>query len=288
MFTNSLKTGFLLFGLVALFTAIGGALGNQTGAMIGLLIAGGMSFYSYWFSDKMVISSYRGQQVTELNNPRLYKMVQDLANNANLPMPKVYIIPESQPNAFATGRNPQNSAVACTQGLLELMNDNELAGVIAHELGHIKHRDILVSTIAATFAGAIANISRFLPYMSSSRRSSNRENNGNAALAMILAMFGPVAAVIIQMTISRKREFMADRAGAEISGNPLYLRNALNKLESYSRQIPMYNQNPATSHMFIIHPFSGLGGLQNLFRTHPRTSDRIKELEKFARQQGLL
>ncbi len=289
MFTNTLKTGVLLFGLVALFTAIGGAMGNQTGAMIGLLIAGGMSFYSYWFSDKMVIKAYRGQEVTDMNNPRLYKMVQNLADNADLPMPKVYIIPENQPNAFATGRNPKNAAVACTQGLLSMMTDNELEGVIAHELAHIKHRDILVSTIAATFAGAISNITRFLPYAASSRNRRDRNGNGgNALVILLLSLLAPVAALIIQMSISRKREFMADRAGAEISRNPLYLRDALNKLEAYSTQIPMRNQNPATSHMFIVNPLSGLAGLQNLFRTHPTTSERVKELERFARQKGVL
>lgn len=280
MFMNSVKTGFLMFALVALFTFIGGLLGNENGALMGLLIAGGMSFFSYWFSDKIVLSSYKGQEVTELNNPRLYKMVRNLAQTANLPMPKVYIIPERQPNAFATGRNPNNSAVACTQGLLEMMNDNELAGVIAHELGHIKHRDILISTIAATFAGAIANIARFLPYMSSSN--DRRRRNGNVAIAILFSVLAPIAAMIIQMSISRKREFMADRAGAEISGNPLYLRDALQKLESYSQNIAMGKQNPAYSHMFIVNPFAGLSGLQNLFRTHPPTSERIRELEKMS------
>lgn len=287
MFMNSLKTGFLIFALVALFTFIGGLLGNENGALIGLLIAGGMSFFSYWFSDKMVIKAYRAKEVDSTTNPRLYGIVQKLAANANLPMPKVYIIPERQPNAFATGRNPKNAAVACTQGLLDLMNDNELAGVMAHELGHVKHRDILISTIAATFAGAIANISRFLPY---ANRGNNRNNrNSNAGLGILVALVGPIAASIIQMTISRRREFMADRAGAEISGNPLYLRNALEKLENYSQSIPMSNtSNPATAHMFIVNPFSGLRGLQNLFRTHPSTYDRIRELDKLAMEKGLL
>ncbi len=282
MLTNSLKTGFLMFSLVALFTAIGGALGNQTGALIGLIVAGGMSFFSYWFSDKLVLSAYKGQEVNEHNNPRLYRMVKNLAQTAKLPMPKVYIIPEMQPNAFATGRNPNHSAVACTQGLLEMMNDNELSGVIAHELGHIKHRDILISTIAATFAGAITNIARFLPYMSSSGSNSRRRQNVNPLIVILLSLLAPIAAMIIQMTISRKREFMADRAGAEISGDPLYLRDALIKLENYSHSIAMGRQNPSHSHMFIINPFAGLNGLQNLFRTHPATQDRIRELEKMS------
>ena len=287
MFINTMKTGFLMFGLVFLFVAIGGALGSKQGALIGLLIAGGMSFYSYWFSDKMVIKAYRGQMITAQNNPRLYQLIQRLARNANLPMPKIYIIPERQPNAFATGRNPQNAAVACTAGLLELMDDNELAGVMAHELGHIKHRDILVSTIAATFAGAIANIARFLPYVSRGN-SRNNEKRNNVGTAMLLSFLAPIAASIIQMSISRKREFMADRAGSEYSGNPLYLRNALQKLENYSHNIAMSRQDPTTAHMFIINPFSSLGNLKNLFSTHPSTSDRIRELEKMAREQNLL
>jgi protease htpX homolog len=286
MFANSLKTGMLMFALIMLFTTIGGLLGNSSGALIGLLIAAGMSFFSYWFSDKMVLSAYNGKEVTELNNPRLYRMVKNLAANAKLPMPKVYIIPERQPNAFATGRNPQHAAVACTEGLLEIMNDNELAGVLGHELGHVKHRDILISTIAATFAGAISNIARFLPYFGNSGDSRRRRNN--TGTLMLFSFLAPVAAAIIQMSISRRREFMADRAGAEFSGNPLYLRDALNKLESYSHNIPMTKQNPAYSHMFIINPLSGLQGLADLFRTHPSTSDRIKELEKMAYDKNLM
>ena len=286
MFANSLKTGMLMFALIMLFTTIGGLLGNSSGALIGLLIAAGMSFFSYWFSDKMVLSAYNGKEVTELNNPRLYRMVKNLAANAKLPMPKVYIIPERQPNAFATGRNPQHAAVACTEGLLEIMNDNELAGVLGHELGHVKHRDILISTIAATFAGAISNIARFLPYFGNSGDSRRRRNN--TGTLMLFSFLAPVAAAIIQMSISRRREFMADRAGAEFSGNPLYLRDALNKLESYSHNIPMTKQNPVYSHMFIINPLSGLQGLADLFRTHPSTSDRIKELEKLAYDKNLM
>ena len=285
MFMNTLKTGFLMLMLIVLFVIAGQALGGPRGALLGLLLAGGMSFYSYWFSDKMVINAYHGREVTLQNNPELYKTVQRLANNAQLPMPKVYILPERQPNAFATGRNPQNAAVACTAGLLELMDNNELSGVIAHELGHIKHRDILISTIAATFAGAISYIITILPYFQNNSRN-NRRNNPVGTL--LIALLAPMAASIIQMSISRKREYMADRAGAEFSGNPLYLRNALKKLEYYSHNISMSRENPATAHMFIVNPLSHFDNLKNLFSTHPSTSDRIRELEKMAREKNLL
>ena len=285
MFMNTLKTGFLMFILIILFVIVGQVLGGPRGALLGLLLAGGMSFYSYWFSDTMVIKAYHGREVTLQNNPELYKTVQRLANNAQLPMPKVYILPERQPNAFATGRNPQNAAVACTAGLLELMDNNELSGVIAHELGHIKHRDILISTIAATFAGAISYIITILPYFQNNSRN-NRRNNPVGTL--LIALLAPMAASIIQMSISRKREYMADKAGAEFSGNPLYLRNALKKLEYYSHDISMSKENPATAHMFIVNPLSHFDNLKNLFSTHPSTSDRIRELEKMAREKNLL
>ena len=285
MFMNTLKTGFLMFILIILFVIVGQVLGGPRGALLGLLLAGGMSFYSYWFSDTMVIKAYHGREVTLQNNPELYKTVQRLANNAQLPMPKVYILPEHQPNAFATGRNPQNAAVVCTAGLLELMDNNELSGVIAHELGHIKHRDILISTIAATFAGAISYIITILPYFQNNSRN-NRRNNPVGTL--LIALLAPMAASIIQMSISRKREYMADKAGAEFSGNPLYLRNALKKLEYYSHDISMSKENPATAHMFIVNPLSHFDNLKNLFSTHPSTSDRIRELEKMAREKNLL
>ena len=277
--SNGLKTAILILGLVALFVYIGGLIGNEQGAVIGLCAAGAMSFVSYWFSDKMVLKAYHGRQISPSEKPELYNIVNNLAQRAGLPMPKVYIIPEQQPNAFATGRNPENAAVACTEGLLELMNKNELSGVLGHELGHIKHRDILISTIAATFAGAITNVSRVF---GGGRASVNTRRN-NAPLAVLLA---PIAALIMQMTISRKREFMADRAGAEFSGNPLYLRDALQKLESYSKSIPLNNTSkPETASMFIVNPFSGIAGLNRLFSTHPQTSERIRELEKMAAQR---
>ena len=281
---NDLKTWILIFGLVFLLTAIGHALGNQEGAMLGFGAAAVMSFFSYWFSDKMVIKAYHGQEVTVANNPRLYGIVQTLAHRAKLPMPKIYIIPEQQPNAFATGRSPEHAAVACTQGLLKLMSDEELSGVLGHELGHIQHRDILVSTIAATFAGAISNISRLF-----SASAANRQDNRRGSNSLLMIIAAPILALIMQMAISRKREYMADRAGAEFSGNPLFLRNALEKLENYSTQIPMQNTSrPATAHMFIVYPFAGISGLQNLFRTHPATKDRIAKLEAMAKENGMI
>lgn len=274
MFTNSIKTFILIFGLVALFGIIGNALGGPRGMAIGLGIAAAMSLYSYWFSDKMVIRAYHGQEVTPNSNSKLYWIVSKLANRAGLPMPKVYIIPENQPNAFATGRDPEHAAVACTQGLLELMDEDELSGVLGHELGHVQHHDILISTIAATFAGAISNMVNI-----SGRQ--NQRCRGN----VLLIILAPVAAMIMQMAISRKREFMADEAGAEFSGNPLYLRNALQKLETYSKQIPLQNKShPSTAHMFIVNPFAGI---KSLFSTHPATEERIRRLEEMARNKGL-
>ncbi|MBP5353204.1 MAG: M48 family metalloprotease, partial [Alphaproteobacteria bacterium] len=237
MFTNNFKTAFLIFCLVCLFMFIGDALADKRGAMIGLGAAALMSFYSYWFSDKMVIKAYQGREVTAQSNPRLYGIVSTLAQRAGLPMPKVYTIPEKQPNAFATGRNPEHAAVACTEGLLQAMSDEELAGVLRHELGHVQHRDILISTIAATFAGAISNITRLF----GGTRQQQNNKQGNGVLMLVAA---PIIAAIMQMSISRKREYLADQAGAEFSGNPLYLRDALEKLENYSKQIPFQN----TSH----------------------------------------
>lgn len=277
MFGNKIKTFFLIFVLVYLFTFIGGVIGSKQGALLGLIVSAIISFFSYYYSDKMVINRYNGIEVTPNNESRVYNIVSRLVKTANMPMPKIYIIPEMQPNAFATGRNPKNAAIACTQGLLKIMNDEELSGVIAHELAHIKNYDTLISTIAATFAGAISNIARFLPYTSSR----NREKN-NSGLIILLSIFAPIAALIIQMSISRSREFMADKLGSQITGNPLYLRDALKKLEYYSQQIPM-EANTTTSHMFIIPPFN----LGNLFRTHPQTFERIRELEKMAESMGI-
>lgn len=275
MLSNNFKTGLLMFGLIWLFTEVGNAMGDVAGAQIGFFLAAIMSLYSYWFSDKMVIKAYHCQEVKEQDNPQLYRIVAELAQRAEIPMPRVYIVPEEQPNAFATGRNPKHAAVACTEGLLKMMNDNELRGVLGHELGHIKHRDILISTIAAVFAGAITNMTRTFGVRT---RGDNRRIN---KLSIIVTILAPIAALVIQMTISRRREFMADAAGAEFSGNPEYLMSALEKLEHGSKNIPFKNTSrPATENMFIVNPFNGIKGIENLFRTHPRTEDRIKALAK--------
>ena len=278
--SNQIKTFVLMLFLALIFMFLGDFIGGRGGAITGLAIAFGINFFSYWNSDKMVLSSYNAQEITEKSEPRIYNIVKNLTKAAELPMPKVCLIPEMQPNAFATGRNPNHAAVAVTRGLVETMDDSELSGVIGHELGHVKHRDILISTIASTFAAAITFASRFAMYSGSGRRSD--DNRGSNPFAFILVLLSPIAALIVQMSISRKREFLADQFGAEISGNPLYLRNALLKLEAYSRRIPMNHNNPAYSNMFIINPLSKLGNLKDLFSTHPSTSERIKKLEEMA------
>lgn len=271
---NNLKTFGLMAILTLLLMVLGGAIGGQYGAVIALVLAGVGNFVSYWFSDKMVLKAYRAQELPA--DHKVTRMVAQLAGRANLPMPKVYIINQDQPNAFATGRNPENAAVAVTRGLVNSMNDNELSGVLAHELGHIANRDILIGTIAATLAGAIT----YLGYASRfgmGGRDSRQSNPLFLLLAMILA---PLAASLIRMAISRTREYKADAYGACVSGNPLYLSSALSRLENWSKQIPLRG-NEATSHMFIVHPFRG-GGLSRLFSTHPSTAERIRRLNELA------
>jgi len=278
---NTFKTMALMTALVALFVLIGSFWGRN-GMIWALFLATFMNLIGYWFSDKIVLAMYRAQEVDEATAPMLYRTVRRLAERAEMPMPKVYVIPEASPNAFATGRNPQHAAVAATQGLLQLMNEEELEGVIAHELSHVGNRDILVSTIAATLAGAIMIFARMAQWgaiMGGGSRD-DREGGSNPLALLFLAIFGSVAALMIQMAISRSREYQADASGANLSGNPRGLAHALGELQRATQRLPM-NANPATAHMFIVNPFKG-GGLMTLFSTHPPVEERIARLEKMA------
>ena len=270
--SNVIKTAFLLGALSALFLLIGQWLGGSQGMIAGFMFAVVMNFASYWFSDKIVLSMYRAKEVGP--DHRLYRTVATLAARANLPMPKVYIIPEASPNAFATGRNPQHAAVAATEGILSILDERELEGVIAHELAHVKHRDILISSIAATLAAAIMMVARFAMFFGGGNRDDRDGVNPVTAIGMMI--LAPLAAALIQMAISRAREYDADAGGAAIAGSPHGLVNALRKLESASKVVPLA-ANPATAHMFIIKPFSA-GGLASIFRTHPPTEKRIQAL----------
>ena len=267
---NGLKTAMLLAFLSALLIVAGGAVGGQSGVAIALVLAVVMNFGSYWFSDKIVLRMYNAEQVGA-QHP-LYRMTQRLAQKAGLPMPKVYVIPDMSPNAFATGRNPEHAAVAATEGIMRLLSEAELEGVIAHELAHVKHRDILTATIAATIAAAITSIAHFAMFFGGSR---DREGNSNALASLAMIILAPLAAALIQMAISRQREFAADRGGAEIVGSPAGLASALRRIDAAVKQIPM-DANPATAHMFIIKPFAG--GLGNLFSSHPPTEARVQAL----------
>ena len=272
---NTVKTALLLGAMSALLLFLGDMLGGAQGLMFGFVFAALMNFGSYWFSDKLVLRMYSAQEVGP--DHRLSRLVQRLAERAGLPMPRVYIIPDPSPNAFATGRNPQHAAVAATEGILRLLNEEELEGVIAHELAHVKHRDILISSIAATLAAAIMMIARFAMFWGATGRNDDREGGANNPLVLIAMMIvAPIAAMLIQMAISRSREYDADAGGAAIAGRPNGLVSALRKLESASRQVPL-DANPATAHMFIIKPFSGRG-LTSLFSTHPSTESRVQAL----------
>ena len=274
MFGNWMKTSILMAGIVALFGAVGAALGGREGMLIALVLGGGMNVWAYWFSDKMVLKMYNARQVDETSSPYLYNMVRELAGRADLPMPKVYIIDEAQPNAFATGRNPENAAVAATSGILRLLSERELRGVMAHELAHVKNRDILISTISATVAGAISMIANFGMLFGG-----NNEERPNPIVQIIVMIVAPLAAMIIQMAISRTREFGADKGGAEISGDPEALASALAKIDAYARGTPMptAEHHPETAQMMIMNPLSG-SSMRNLFSTHPATQDRIAKL----------
>jgi heat shock protein HtpX len=271
---NTLKTTILLATLSGLLLVIGDLMGGRSGLVIALGIAVVMNFGSYWFSDKIVLTMYRAQEVGP-NHP-LYQIVERLSRRAQLPMPRVYIIPDGSPNAFATGRDPEHAAVAATDGILRLLSEDELAGVVAHELAHVKHRDILISSVAATIAAAIMFAARFAMIFGGGRSSDDRDGGANPIALLATIVLAPVAAMLIQSAISRSREFAADAGGAEIAGGPYGLVNALRKLEAGSKRVPM-DANPATAHMFIIKPFT-VRGLAGLFSTHPPTEQRIAAL----------
>ncbi|WP_374496915.1 zinc metalloprotease HtpX [Vogesella indigofera] len=278
---NWLKTTMLMAAIVALFGMIGGMIGGQSGMLLALLFGGVMNVFAYWNSDKMVLRMYNAQEVDARTAPELYNMVAELAQRAQMPMPRVYVIHEEQPNAFATGRNPEHAAVAATTGIMRMLSYQELRGVMAHELAHVKHRDTLISTISATMAGAISALANFAMFFGG-RDEEGRPANPIASIAV--ALLAPLAASLIQMAISRAREFEADRGGAEISGDPLALASALQKIEYYAqgRIMPAAEAHPETAQMMIINPLSG-GGLSSLFRTHPHTEERIARLNQIAR-----
>jgi len=278
---NWMKTTLLMAAITALFMVVGGMIGGKQGMMLALAVALAMNFFSYWFSDKMVLRMYNAQQVDETSAPQFYNMVRELSQRAGLPMPKVYLINEDAPNAFATGRNPENAAVAATTGILRVLSDRELRGVMAHELAHVKHRDILISTISATMAGAISALANFAMFFGG-RDQNGRPSNPIASIAV--AILAPLAASLIQMAISRAREFEADRGGAEISGDPQALAAALDKIHRFAQGIPFEaaEQHPATAQMMIMNPLSG-GGIASLFSTHPATEERVARLMEMAR-----
>ncbi|MEW6612408.1 MAG: zinc metalloprotease HtpX [Pseudomonadota bacterium] len=287
--SNWFKTTLLMAALTALFMLVGGALGGQTGMLIALLFAAGTNLWAYWSSDRMVLRMYNAQEVDEHGAPQLYRVVRELSERAGLPMPRVYIIPDDAPNAFATGRNPQHAAVAVTSGILRLLSARELRGVLAHELAHVRHRDILISTLAATVAGAIAALAQF-GQLSMLFGGQQRENNGVLGVfsAMLVIILAPVAAMLIQMAVSRTREFGADRGGAEISGDPLALAAALEKIEQAAHQVPLAGAeaHPTTAQMMIVNPLRG-EDIMRLFATHPNTGERIERLHYIARDMGV-
>jgi len=280
---NWVKTAMLMAAIMALFGVVGGMVGGRSGMLLALVFGGAMNVFSYWFSDKMVLKMYNAQEVDESSAPQFYGMVRDLAQRAGLPMPRVYLIDEQQPNAFATGRNPEHAAVAATTGILHLLSARELRGVMAHELSHVRHRDILISTISATMAGAISALANFA-MLFGGRSDDGRPANPLAGIAV--ALLAPLAASLIQMAISRSREYEADRGGAEIIGDPDALADALGKIQMYAEgRIPLgpAEAHPETAQMMILNPLSA-GGIKGLFSTHPATEERIARLRAMARQ----
>jgi heat shock protein HtpX len=282
---NYLRTAILLAGLTALFMAIGYLIGGEGGMMIAFLIAAAMNLFSYWNADKLVLSMHGAHEVDERTAPELHAIVRDLARNAGLPMPRIYLMENPQPNAFATGRSPDHAAVAVTTGLLETLTREEIAGVLAHELAHVKNRDTLTMTITATIAGAISMLAQFGLFFGGGHRDNN---NGLGVIgSLVLMILAPIAAMLVQMAISRTREYAADRIGAQMSGHPEWLASALGKIERYAHAVPneAAERNPATAHLFIINPLSG-AGMDNLFSTHPATENRIAALVELARRMG--
>jgi heat shock protein HtpX len=274
MLGNTFKTGLLMAAIMALFGMVGAVLGGGQGMLLALVLAAAMNLWAYWFSDTMVLRLYRAQEVDAASAPQLYGAVRELAGQAGLPMPRVYLIDEAQPNAFATGRNPEHAAVAATTGILQLLTPRELRAVLAHELSHVKHRDILTSTITASIAGAISTLANFGMFFGG-RDSGQR----NPLVALVVLILAPIAAVLIQLAISRSREYDADRSGAELSGEPHALADALAKIDRYAKGLPLETaeMHPATAHLMIINPLSG-GGIAGMFSTHPPTAERIHRL----------
>ncbi len=281
---NTVKTVGLMTFMMVLFVAIGRALGGNGGMVMAIVIATIMNVGMYWFSDKLVLRMYNAQPVSEAQAPELHAIVRTLTQKAGMPMPKVYIMPEETPNAFATGRNPEHAVVAVTQGIMRLLSREELTGVIAHELSHIRHRDMLTGTIVATIAGAISMLAQIAQYAMIFGGGGRRDDDegGSPIVAIVMMIVAPIAAMLVQMAISRTREYEADKGGADLSGNPTWLANALLKLERGNQVIPMDDAKPATEHMFIVNPLHG-GGLVNLFSTHPPIAERVKRLNDMAR-----
>lgn len=281
---NKFKTTILLTFMMILFMAIGGAVGGRTGMMVMFFISLAMNFFSYWYSDKIVLKMYGAKEVSAQTAPELVKMIANLAQKANLPMPKVYIIDTDVPNAFATGRNPENAAVAATRGIMQVLSYQELEGVMAHELAHVKNRDTLISTVSATLAGAITMVADIIRWgFIFGRGGSSDDDNSSAIASLVMMIVAPIAAILIQMGISRSREYLADETGAKISGNPLALASALKKIEAYANRKVLPDATPATSNLFIINPLSGVkSAFTSLFSTHPKTADRVAKLEQLS------
>lgn len=283
---NQAKTFFLMVVLTIIFVAIGSMIGGRSGAYVAFLIAAVMNFASYWFCDRIVLAMYRAKQVSESEAPQLYAIVSSLAQKASIPMPKVYIIENDSPNAFATGRDPSHGVVAATTGILKILSRDELEGVLAHEISHIKHRDILIQSVAATLAGAITmlgNIARFAAFFGGSS-SDDDEGGGNIVSVIIFSIIAAFAAMLIQLAISRSREYLADDGGARLSGNPMFLSGALRKLHAGVARTPMSDAHPSTAPLFIVNPFSAKG-VMSLFSTHPPIEERIKRLEDMAHRR---